>query len=1092
MFSADRKVRRRDKLKSFIRRSPNTSTPTVLKNEEEILSPSEPSETINGSEDTPNATSVINTTLTEQHSTRAHDHQQRQQQQSRRPSSDPLQNNSISAEVVPNARPDPQIVIIQATSPQISAPPAASPEATSLEAASTQPTSSEAVKTPALSLKPASLQVLYPLSGLWDEAIQRLSSSSDEGGKYWKYAIEIVNKDRLDKAFPEYFAQRLDKVRTSSLTARFSFLKPICQHLLALKSTIRDAVPENSATGTAFSIVFVLLALTMEISKRREEIVQGLLDVADLSCQLIMLETRPAQDYEDPVGSAHYREQLINLAVKILEFQSRAVYYLERESVRKTMAKAAGITSEAFSWSSILSDLKKSAEQVQNTRTILDSGVLRMQLQIIHEAIESSNTWEKYDSHCKLVAKFFTALDNGYDDAKEIIAPRVDDTCQWFFSSAEYQEWDSEPTNNLLWLKANPGLGKSVLAKSLSDKELMTTDERTTCSFFFRADRTQATTSVNALCSLLWQTFDQRPELLTNDIIDSWTRKKETFCSSFDLLWKVFQSIIQASRSGKFVFILDALDECREHQPDLSQLIESIRSLNKGVFGTTNYKFLFTSQPLERIGDLFQNSDEYTPVICFEPEQEERSMERISEDVNRVIEYGITKKFKHLDSERREHFVSCLRAVENRTCLWVSLALESIEPRMLKSKHLIEKAIKGLDSVDKAYSKILDRSENKEDARPVLHLILAAGDFLPQNDMNLALAVYNCIQAGKEVNEANVKHYLISDFQLYVENVCGPFLIMKQDLFFFHHQTAKEFLVSKHEKDSLSQGSTSLAWKHSFHPQESSQVFAEALMGYYGSSLIKNPIYHEPHSIKTHHHLKHSSFFEIAFHEWSERLKISSPEFQRSKITQALKLCERVVIEIADGEEDRTTEYKAPFMEACRRGLYMVVERIIQEMKLKLAVADGEESPLDKPENGKTGLILAVSGGYEHLVKLLLDSKLLDVHAPGSGGRTALYWAILGANQNIITLLLKDEKLDIDAPVDVHGRNAIGYACTLGNVATVRSILYGGKRRPNVEHQDRSRKSALMIAEGLEDKTILHMLKESTEPVKSVVLKMLT
>ncbi|KAJ8113228.1 hypothetical protein ONZ43_g5200 [Nemania bipapillata] len=114
--------------------------------------------------------------------------------------------------------------------------------------------------------------------------------------------------------------------------------------------------------------------------------------------------------------------------------------------------------------------------------------------------------------------------------------------------------------------KADPGCGKSVLAKYLIDSELPTTKSRTTCYFFFKDDFADQRSARSALCCILHQLFEQRRALLSEKIVERFETNREHLISSFGELWDVLILASQDKNAGEIVCILDAFDECEDQE----------------------------------------------------------------------------------------------------------------------------------------------------------------------------------------------------------------------------------------------------------------------------------------------------------------------------------------------------------------------------------------------------------------------------------------------------------------------------------------------------------------------------------------------
>ena len=59
-----------------------------------------------------------------------------------------------------------------------------------------------------------------------------------------------------------------------------------------------------------------------------------------------------------------------------------------------------------------------------------------------------------------------------YDEQKNQNPERVLNTCLWTLQNPKYLEWRDSNMKRLLWISADPGCGKSVLARCIVDKDL--------------------------------------------------------------------------------------------------------------------------------------------------------------------------------------------------------------------------------------------------------------------------------------------------------------------------------------------------------------------------------------------------------------------------------------------------------------------------------------------------------------------------------------------------------------------------------------------------------------------------------------------
>ena len=79
--------------------------------------------------------------------------------------------------------------------------------------------------------------------------------------------------------------------------------------------------------------------------------------------------------------------------------------------------------------------------------------------------------------------------------------------------------------------------------------------------------------------------------------------------------------------------------------------------------------------------------------------------------------------------------------------------------------------------------------------------------------------------------------------------------------------------------------------------------------------------------------------------------------------------------------------------------------------EVRAALARGEDVN-SKDEDGETGLMWAVSDGYDSIVELLLEQPTLDLNCTDNLGDTALHYAAEFHNVEAVRMLLADPRLN--------------------------------------------------------------------------------
>ncbi|KAK7949196.1 uncharacterized protein PG986_010082 [Apiospora aurea] len=341
----------------------------------------------------------------------------------------------------------------------------------------------------------------------------------------------------------------------------------------------------------------------------------------------------------------------------------------------------------------------------------------------------------------------FTEGQQDYADWKALVAQRLDGTCKWLLQHSNYLEWEKRASGPLL-ISADPGCGKSVLAKFLVDEHLPATASAATICYFFFKDQVQHTLQ-QALCAIIHQLLKKRPSLMRN-IKDYWSDPE----------------------AGQVICVLDALDECRDE--DRRRLAGCVREVFGGKpfpQGTT-LKLVMTSRPYEVITSSFANRHEEHPTIRIPGESE---LSVISDEINIVIKHRVKifSKSCGLKDTLTEHLEHRLLGIPHRTYLWVYLVFDYLEGGSFKRTETgIDETLQTLPtSVEDAYERILQRAQDKAFAFRAFCFVLAASRPLALEEMNEALNAKRDTKSAKDLDLESS-----DDFEKAIRRECGLML----------------------------------------------------------------------------------------------------------------------------------------------------------------------------------------------------------------------------------------------------------------------------------------------------------------------------
>ena len=408
-----------------------------------------------------------------------------------------------------------------------------------------------------------------------------------------------------------------------------------------------------------------------------------------------------------------------------------------------------------------------------------------------------------------------------YLEAKNQNKERLKGTCEWFTEHAKFKQWDAARTSSMLYVSADPGCGKSVLARYLVDSVLCESPARILCYFFFKENIEQQSLAVNALQCILHQIFSANGNLLSPDLLNRFENSQKILSSVHDL-WDILIRVVQDKRCKEVVCIIDALDECAEQgRESLASCLNTFyRQHRKGI----RLKFLVTSRPYKHISmQLLSSTAVYhspetadISVIHLQGDNEDE-VEKISREINIVVEAKANDMRKDHSMSDREFtcLLEELQKVPNRTYLWAHLVLDWLKTEIGFSMSDIKTLSSRLPhTVNDAYEAILSRSKHDRDkVLELLHIVVASKRALTLEEMDVALAIES---HHKTYQDLKLRGKRVGD---YVRDLCGLFVAIIDSKIYFLHQTAKEFLV--HNSDSPHDCGT---WKHTLQPQESHRI----------------------------------------------------------------------------------------------------------------------------------------------------------------------------------------------------------------------------------------------------------------------------
>ncbi|KAJ4246822.1 hypothetical protein NW762_013374 [Fusarium torreyae] len=221
------------------------------------------------------------------------------------------------------------------------------------------------------------------------------------------------------------------------------------------------------------------------------------------------------------------------------------------------------------------------------------------------------------------------------------------DCYAWIIDNPEFLAWrDQDRETRLLWVKGDPGKGKTMLLCGIIDElhpstKLNDPKNRISLAYFFcQATNSGLNNAASVLRGLAYLLVLQQPHLLSH--FDGIQQRPTTHSNAWVAIQKRFLEVMADPALRETYFIVDALDECVEN---LDLLMEIISNPSSRV------KWIISSRKCCDIEETLGNEQERYGLSL------ELNQSLISQAVKNYIDYRIErmKNRKKLEHDVVEH-----------------------------------------------------------------------------------------------------------------------------------------------------------------------------------------------------------------------------------------------------------------------------------------------------------------------------------------------------------------------------------------------------------------------------------------------------
>jgi hypothetical protein len=365
------------------------------------------------------------------------------------------------------------------------------------------------------------------------------------------------------------------------------------------------------------------------------------------------------------------------------------------------------------------------------------------------------------------------------------------DCYTWVLDDASFQRWRTQDESRLLWIKGDPGKGKTMmmmgLIAELSPRDGSALSFSAThfgsrpCPlvyFFCQSTRPELNNAVSVLRGLTYLLVVQRPQLMPHVQKRYEDVGKQLFegPNAVYALREILSDMLDDALLPPTYLLVDALDECMS---GLSELLHIITDASLGW--RSRAKWLVTSRNIPEIKRYLQPDSLGVKVSL------EVKASYVSRAVAAFVEYKVQRlaTVQKYDLRLQAEVQQQLRDKAEGTFLWVSLVCKELEKVPLyRTREVLRSLPPGLDALyDRMMALITTQdAETAVYCRAVLRSITVA--FRP---LHLLELVVSAALPGDQFDSTQAVSNLVSH--------CGSFLTVRHDTVSFIHLSAKDYFT---------------------------------------------------------------------------------------------------------------------------------------------------------------------------------------------------------------------------------------------------------------------------------------------------------
>ncbi|CAN9191599.1 unnamed protein product [Alternaria alternata] len=354
------------------------------------------------------------------------------------------------------------------------------------------------------------------------------------------------------------------------------------------------------------------------------------------------------------------------------------------------------------------------------------------------------------------------------------------DSYRWVLDNTTFQQWQQEPNNRLLWVKGDPGKGKTMLVCGIINELESSMPPSALLSYFFcQATDERINSATGVIRGLLYMLVDQQPSLMLHIRRKYDHAGKALFedANAWVALSEIFTSMMQDKGLKTTYLVVDALDECVVDLPNLLDLIVRTSTLSPCV------KWLVSSRNESHIEEKLKSVGDEAKLSL----EQKQNAEQVARAVDAYIDHKLFCLESLGEADLRKQVRDELYRKANGTFLWVALVMQELKkPESWDPLAVVEEAPAGLHQL---YDRMMEQIQRLSERNVDICQSLLCTTAVAYRPLYLAEMGSLCRSAGRATIVAETVRKIVA--------MCGSFLTIRNEQVYLVHQSAKDYLSDK-------------------------------------------------------------------------------------------------------------------------------------------------------------------------------------------------------------------------------------------------------------------------------------------------------